>query len=268
MTVVFDQMARKRYLAKMNHSELEYDENIPVSKMTMKSISTKVAREYISTFHYSQSTPDSSRFIYAGFLGEKLAGIVVFAMGANDAQYKALIPDIKEGEYVELARLWSPDSMPKNTESRLIGMALKMLPLEIKLVMSFSDEKQNHIGTIYQATNWYYCGMTGGGNMMIDKDGNSRHVKSINIYRLRHPELRDKTSEEIMEIYGWKYVEGGKKHRYCFIRGNKKERKKMFKCIEDKILPYPKSDKKGFYKPDLNREQTVEKTKFWDVTEW
>lgn len=229
-------------LARGRLEELEYN-NIPVKDMIVKQVSVKFARPYIATFHYSYTMPDSTKFVYAGFFDDKLAGLVVYGMGTGKNQYTALIPNIQNGQYLELTRLWSVDGMPKNTESKLIAESLKMLPPQYKLIISFADPSRNHVGTIYQATNWYYCGTTSGGKMLVTEDGIEKHQRLIGIYRMRHPELKDYSNEEIMKLYGWKYVESSGKHRYCYLRGTKKEKKEMYKYIKDKIQPYPKLKK-------------------------
>ena len=136
--------------------------------------------------------------------------------------------------------------------SKLIAESLKMLPREIKLVVSYSDTQQNHVGTIYQATNWLYCGTTTGGKMLIDENGTIRHTKSINMVRLRHPEYKGVHSKTIMKDKGWEYVEGGVKHRYCMLRGSKKEKKELFSMVKDKVEDYPKLDIKYQYTNGLN----------------
>ena len=241
MTVAFDNSAREKLNQRDCLHELEYN-GMKVKDMIVKPLQVKDVRPYISTFHYSQSTPDSTRFTFGGYFGDKLAGVITYGMGANHSQYKYLIPNIENGEYLELTRLWSPDSMPKNTESKLIAESLKMLPREIKLVVSYSDTQQNHVGTIYQATNWLYCGTTTGGKMLIDENGTIRHTKSINMVRLRHPEYKGVHSKTIMKDKGWEYVEGGVKHRYCMLRGSKKEKKELFSMVKDKVEDYPKLD--------------------------
>lgn len=239
MTIEFDKRARDWLIKNSNLKECEYNGEA-VKNMYVLPIEVKNARPYISTFHYSKTTPDSTQYAFAGYYKDKLAGIVLYGTGSNNKQYSYLINDIQKGQYIELTRLWSPDGMPKNTESKLISESLKMLPKEIKLVISFADSSKNHVGYIYQATNWYYVGKTNSTTMLIDEEGIIRHNKSINIYRLRHDELKTKTSKEIMDIYGWRKIEGGVKHRYCYLLGNKKEKKIMFNKIKDKIMEYPK----------------------------
>lgn len=256
MTKVFDDKARWEMIC--NYKGFVYD-GTPVKDMVVKPVSCSYARPYISTFHYSKTMPDSTLYVFAGYLNGNLAGIICYSMGAGKAQYTALIPDIQNGEYVELTRLWCPDCMPRNTESKLISESLKLLPSNIKLVLSFSDSSRNHCGTIYQATNWHYCGCNKGGKMLLTPDGIEKHPRLIGIYRKRHPELKDKTSQEIMDMYGFTYTEGGRKHRYVFLRGRQKKR--LLNHIKPYIQPYPKqeSDIKRMTENELVEEasQTV-----------
>ena len=241
MTKAFDDKARTEYLAKDEFGELNYN-NTPVKDMIIKEVSVKFARPYIATYHYSQTMPDSTKYVFAGYYKDKLAGIVVYGMGTGKNQYTALIPSIQKGEYLELTRLWSPDSMPKNTESKLISESLKMLPNQYKLIISFADGSRMHVGTIYQASNWYYCGISNGGRVLVTEDGVEKHTRLLGIYKMRHPELKEYTNEEIMKMYGWTYGVSHGKHRYCYLRGSKKQKKEMFRLIKNRIQEYPKID--------------------------
>lgn len=63
----------------------------------------------------------------------------------------------------ELARLWLADELPFNSESWVIGRAIKHVRREhpeIKFLVSYADPAAGHRGTIYMATNWRYEGLT------------------------------------------------------------------------------------------------------------
>lgn len=241
MTKKFDDNARELYnQSNLLFSEFDYN-NEKVNTMNIKPINAESARKYIATYHYSKTLPDSTKFIYAGFFGDSIAGVICYGMGAGKNQYTALIPNINNGEYLELTRLWCHDNMPKNTESKLISGSLKMLPKQYKLILSFADPSKGHLGIIYQATNWLYCGMSNGGKALITEDGIVKHVRLLGIYKQRHPELKNKTNAEIMKIYKWKYIENYKKHRYVMLRGSKTTKKHLNKYLKNKIKQYPKN---------------------------
>lgn len=234
MTMEFDEKARRKLLSE--YVSRDYS-NIKPHDMNVREISCQTARGYISAFHYSRTMPDSSRFVYGLFAQDTLVGVCVFGMGCGKNQYTSVFPDIQNGEYIELTRLWCEETLGRNSESYFISKCLKQLPKEIKIVISFSDTKQHHVGYIYQATNWIYLGINRGGRMLINKDGYEAHPRLLGIYRMRHPELKDVSSDDLMDILGLQYVISGAKHKYIFIRD-----KKLRKSLNIKYLPYPKGD--------------------------
>lgn len=247
MTKVFDDKARENLVKQFNPNDFKYN-GVPVKEMKVKPMTVKEARPYIATFHYSQTMPDSTKYVFGGYYDDKLCGIVAYGMGTGKNQYLSVIPTIENGQYLELTRLWCANDMPRNTESKLISTSLKMLPQSIKLIISFADDSKKHVGTIYQATNWYYLGSNKGGKTLICEDGIVKHTRLIGMYKKRHPELKKLSNEEVMEKYGWKYGEAGNKHRYVYTRGTKKEKKEMYKQFQSKVQPYPKTFQiqKGF----------------------
>lgn len=261
MTVAFDQRAIQEMKSAFYFDDFKYN-GTAICEMRVEELPPQIARRYIASFHYSHTFPDSTLYSYGGFLGNTLCGVVCYGMGANKGQYTSLIPDIKNGEYVELTRLWCVNECPRNTESKLISESLKRLPKEIKLVVSFADDSIGHLGTIYQATNFYYCGMyRGGGTTLVSEDGLKKHGRLLGIYRQRHPEYRNIPNAELMGLLGYTAEKAGAKHRYVYIRGTKKERKQMYECIKDRILPYPKGKAKDDKKSDIEMIVVVDEAK-------
>ena len=239
MTHEFDRKATDKIRNQQTlFNPLEWNGKQP-GEMIVKRVDAGFCRGMIAEFHYSHIMPDNAFDCYAGYYGDKIAGIIVYGNGANNATFSALIPDIEVKDCRELMRLWSADGMPKNTESKLIAESLKMLAPEIHLVVSFADPSHNHKGTIYQATNFYYCGMSNPSKMLVDEKGKIFHVRSIGTYKRRHPELEGMTNLQIMEKYGWKYIDSSGKHRYVYLRGDKWIKNLMFNQIKDKIQDYP-----------------------------
>jgi hypothetical protein len=243
MTLKFDKKAIKE--SKIQHKlfdNLKYDEktDAKVCDMIVKKVPASFVRPYVATNHYSHIMPDNAFECYAGFYGDKLAGVIVFGNGANNATFSALIPDMELRYCRELTRLWSADGMPKNTESKLIAESIELLPEEVYMVVSFADPSHNHVGTIYQATNFLYCGMSSESQMLLDKDGTKFHVRTIGSYRRRHPELQGLSNKEIMKKYEWTYTPSPGKHRYVYLRGPKWIKNLMLKELNGRIMEYPK----------------------------
>ena len=232
MTKRFDDKARTELLMVYCKPDLS---NVKPMELDVRRIDCKLARGYIAAFHYSKTMPDSSRFIFGLFYKETLCGICVFGMGCGKNQYTAIYPDIQNGEYIELTRLWLEDSLRRNSESYFISRCIKMLPNDIRLILSFSDEKQNHFGYIYQASNFLYLGQNNGGKMLVTEDGIEKHPRLLGIYRKRRPELRNYNNAELMKILNYKYTESGRKFRYVYFKD-----KRLMKRLKIKSLPYPK----------------------------
>lgn len=250
MTRKFDDKARLNLLENIDASDYNFD-GLDLKDLIVKELKVKDVRGVISLLHYSRSMPDSTKFVYGAFIKDKLIGVVCFGMGTSKNQYTSVVQDIKNGEYLELTRLWCMHNAPKNTESMIISRALSMLPKEIKLILSYADSSRGHCGIIYQATNWYYLGTSKGNNKrLMDKNGQELHSRLISLYRQRHPELKKISTQQLLDMHGWKYTDCGVKHRYVYLRGSKAEKKKMLKHFKDRIESYPKSDK-GLMKTDL-----------------
>ena len=95
-----------------------------------------------------------------------------------------------------------------------------------------SHDRQGHAGTVYQATNWIYTGLSAKRTNWTIK-GEEKHCQT----------LADKyTSTEIREKYGDRFslVERPRKHRYVYFNCKGKRRKVLLSKLKYKVLPYPK----------------------------
>ena len=129
------------------------------------------------------------------------------------------------GEVLELERV-ALNGKQEQT-SKAVAMALKQLhkdnPL-VQMVVSYSDHRQKHLGTIYQATNWIYLGLTITSDTQYFWKGKWTHERTINAQKDRD-ELKQRLPKR----------ENSNKFKYVFCF-DKKERKKYLKLA----LPYPK----------------------------
>lgn len=95
-----------------------------------------------------------------------------------------------------------------------------------KIVVSFSDHRQKHLGTIYQATNWIYLGLTVTSDTQYFYNGKWTHERTIN-----SKQNRDYLKKTLPKR------ENSNKFKYIFVF-NKRERKKWLKLAK----PYPKDN--------------------------
>jgi hypothetical protein len=124
-------------------------------------------REDVEIFvkrHYLKTFPAGIKRIYAIYQkqleGRHMVGMIIYGTPFMTAP-KFLEPEVNPKEVLELKRLYIDDIGIKNLESYVIGQSLNLLKRDeptIKVVLTFADDLQGHVGGIYQATNAIYLG--------------------------------------------------------------------------------------------------------------
>lgn len=128
--------------------------------MYVEPIDKATAKEIIVANHYSKTwnTPFGA-YNFGVFSDDgRLLGAAVFGHLMNPKSYKS-IARVKEGQIIELNRLWIDDELGRNTESQVLSKSMKWLRAntDIQIVQSFSDGRLG-VGKTYQASNFGYYG--------------------------------------------------------------------------------------------------------------
>lgn len=116
--------------------------------------------------HYLGGWPNNIKKIYGiRLVGQGLIGMIIYGYPMVSAT-KVIQPEVQSKEVLEIKRLFIEDidDLP-HVESYVIAKSLKIIKQEfpeIKVVLTFADEKAGHMGSIYQATNAIYLGKSGG----------------------------------------------------------------------------------------------------------
>ena len=92
---------------------------------------------------------------------DKLIGVATYGdpIGRHSGQSISELLDRKE--VLELTRLFVFDGYGCNVESWFVGQTFKWLRKHARHIIgliSYSDPKAGHLGTVYQSTNWIYQG--------------------------------------------------------------------------------------------------------------
>ena len=196
----------------------------------IKRIDYHTAMKIIVEKHYlHRKAPCSVAF--GLFLDDECKGVVVYGTPSSAPLRRGIAGDENINNVVELTRLWVCDSVPRNGESFLIGNTLKKSGKEI--VVSYAEIEQGHLGVVYQATNWYYTGLSAKRTNWV-VEGIDKHCQTI----------ADKySSQELKELYGDKFSlkPRPRKHRYVFVNAKGKRKKELLQSLKYKIMPYPKN---------------------------
>lgn len=189
----------------------------------------EAARYACLHWHYSRSMPACKTVKIGVWEDESFRGVVIFSLGAclNIAKPYGLT----QNECCELTRVALRGH--KTPVSRIISIALKMLKKQspgLRLVISYADENQDHLGKIYQAGNWIYVGECST-ERGIKIHGKLRHRRTLN---KRYGTTDIKYLRQNIDPHA-KTIKGKPKHKYLMPLGPK-----IKKEIESLGIPYPK----------------------------
>lgn len=123
--------------------------------MKLEKASKKAIEFACLNFHYSKVCPAQS-LGYSVFNDKnEWCGVILFGGGAG--AYMGRPFGLFYGQYLELTRM-ALNGKQEST-SKAMSIAIKLIKKSnptVKLLISYADKGQEHIGTIYQATNWYF----------------------------------------------------------------------------------------------------------------
>lgn len=142
-------------------------------------IPISIAKLLIELNHYLHSLPGGTQLAFGAFLTWALMGALTIGCGPSQA-YR-LVNGASPTDCGVLTRLWLSDELPKNSESHIIGIVLRALRANtlLKFLVSYADPSHGHVGTIYQATNWVYTGLSEATPLYDIGDDVARHSRSL-----------------------------------------------------------------------------------------
>ena len=129
-----------------------------LANWSVKGIDNATAQDVVVKNHYLHRKAPCSKAFGLFDDTEQLRGVVLYGTPSSSSLRAGIAGKEQAFNVIELTRLWIDDNSPKNSESYLIGNSLKHCGKEI--VVSFADTSQNHLGIVYQATNWLYTGLS------------------------------------------------------------------------------------------------------------
>ena len=136
------------------------------------------AKDAAEAWHYTGTLPAAGLDCYGVTEAGRFVGVVAFGHGAN---YHLADPfGLRQSEVRELVRVALSDRRLTPT-SRIVAAALHRLHSErreVRAVVSYADTAQGHIGTLYQAGNWFYLG-TSGTSRSLWLHGRRYHARSV-----------------------------------------------------------------------------------------
>ena len=205
-------------------------------KYIVREISKKDAQDIIVKEHYlHRKAPCSYCYGLVNKTTNEILGVVMYGVPASRALQVGVCGKDNAHLVGELTRLWIHDSVPKNGESFLIGNSIKLQGF--KILVSYAECRANHVGYVYQATNWLYTGLSAKRNdYLIDGVENGKHGRHLLDSYGGIKKAREALGDRLVT------VARPRKHRYVYFNCSKKEKKQLLNQLKYKIEPYPKGD--------------------------
>ena len=191
--------------------------------------------------HYAKRIPPIS-FAFGLYDGAEIVGVVTYGVPASSSLRDGVAGRTFSGDVIELNRLCI-SSGNKNAASLLVSGSIKSLPKN-KIIVSYADTSMGHIGYVYQATNFIYTGLS---EKRTDwKIKGLEHLHGATIADMsrgkkdRGAYMRERFGDDF-------YLQDRpRKHRYIYIYGTKKYKKKVKGLLSYKEKPYPKGSTKKY----------------------
>ena len=145
--------------------------------MRLEKASTKAIRYSCLKFHYAKRLPIAP-VGFSVFEDKDFCGCILFNRG-NVAIEKPY--NLSKGSALELIRVALNGN--QSSTSKALALAIKLLPSIApltRLIVSYADQEQGHLGVIYQATNWFFEGEVKSVPKWVDpKTGKRVHNRNV-----------------------------------------------------------------------------------------
>lgn len=211
---------------------------LDVTRCYSRPVNYQTAAHMVEEFHYAHRVP-SIVLAIGMYVDDVLAGVCCYGTGASPRAMA--VCGIENAPYtLELNRLFVHEWAGRNSESWLIGQSFRYLQQyrpDIKVLVSFADTGESHLGIIYQATNWLYTGLSfkGGTSSKILVDGKEYTSKTF------FGRYGTQSKDVILEYHPDAVFETTSlKHRYIMFLGTKHQKQALREKLKYPVLPYPK----------------------------
>lgn len=125
-------------------------------------ISAADATACVKRHHYSGKVVKNSQLHLGVFLAGWLEGAMQFGPSLDKRKLQGLVANTPWNGFIELNRMAFSPVLPRNSESRALGVAFRMIRKaypHLQWIVSFADGAQSGDGTIYRASGFVLTGI-------------------------------------------------------------------------------------------------------------
>ena len=200
-------------------------------KIIVKPISSQDAARIVKACHYSGKVVQNSQLHFGVFLNGKCGGAMQFGPSMRKDLIQPLVRDTGWNGFIELNRMAFADWLPRNSESRAIAIAMRLIRKSyphIEWVISFADGTQCGDGTIYRASGFVLTQIAENKQMRINPK-NGKPQQSMAAFH----------EGNAREFKNWKPLPGFQLRYIYFLNPSARSR------LTVPILPFSEIDRRG-----------------------
>lgn len=191
-------------------------------EIIVKPISSSDAARIVKACHYSGKVVQKSQLHFGVFLNGRCGGAMQFGPSLDKRKIQGLVEGTAWNNFIELNRMAFADWLPRNSESRAIAVAMRLMRKHypnIEWVISFADATQCGDGTIYRASGFVLTGIRENQTLCRLPDG--RIVSDITFQKGEHI-LKNKGKAAVPK--GTEYLPGFQLRYIYFINPEARKR--------------------------------------------
>ncbi|MGA1806489.1 hypothetical protein VHN57_01965 [Sphingobium sp. WW5] len=135
---------------------------ISAKDIRLMPIASRDANAMVAKLHYSGKWVRNSQLHLGAFVGADCLGVMSFGPSMDKSKVLPLVAGTAWYDMLELNRMAFSDALPRNSESRCLAMARKLIFRQypnIEWLLTFADGTQCGDGTIYRASGWELSGI-------------------------------------------------------------------------------------------------------------
>lgn len=157
-------------------------------KIQVKPIASFSANRLCKLWHYSGKVVPNSQLHFGVFYQGQCLGVMQFGPSMFKDKILHLVEGTEWNGFLELNRMSFSDKLPRNSESRALSIALKMIRKNyphIEWIISFADGTRCGDGTIYRASGFVLTQIKENKGMRVDPaTGEVKNVISERFHNL------------------------------------------------------------------------------------
>ena len=240
-------------LIRERHAQ-EHDPLLPVKRKlarsfdnaSMKEVDRATAKPVILKYEWLR-TMGATDHQFGLYFGEYLAGVICFGRTAGTKtagsvcgpKFAHTVKILNRGACVHWAH-------PHSASFSIRRACHLMSEKGFHVFVAYSDTEAGEIGTVYQASNWLYCGPTNSTEQFRTPDGKVRDARQVHCLTrdrtggtMRYKRTRAEQKEMLLK-QGCEFFDGTAKHRYIGLYGDRRIKRTLRRALRLEVLPYPK----------------------------